>query len=278
MSVRISNTQIKFKDEDGTYKDVNAISPEIPVATSTSLGVVKAGVSTVINSAGAIEFRAVGPVDVKGGTSYIRALTPEMQHASAFYGLAKAAGVNMASSSNAIGEYTDEAKIAIQKMLGIYEPPWELIREDTFTNTTEANHDIDVDANGEPFELSDVILMFETPKQSTYAAKGTYGQVYFYYSNSNFYNPEPGAWEQPENTAAHAAFYMIEQRGGLIFVSHTVNTTATNSGALRYRYGETFKTAGNGIQMSPKRYFSKIRIWTVTGTGHYILYGKRKWQ
>ena len=36
-----------------------------------------------------------------------------------FYGLAKIAGTDMKSSNNAVGTYTDEAKGAIQNMLGI---------------------------------------------------------------------------------------------------------------------------------------------------------------
>lgn len=41
------------------------------------------------------------------------------QNASTFYGLTKAAGVDMKDSSNAVGTYTPEAKGAIQKMLGV---------------------------------------------------------------------------------------------------------------------------------------------------------------
>ena len=49
-----------------------------------------------------------------------KAITPKYQHESTFYGLAKAAGDSTQSaSSNPVGTYTDEAKTAIQQMLGV---------------------------------------------------------------------------------------------------------------------------------------------------------------
>ena len=117
-------TMLGIEDPNVSDVQVNGTSivnngvANIPVA-GTDLGLVKAGSSTQIYASGTIEFRAVGASEVKAGTSYIRALTPERQHASVFYGLAKAAGADMASSSNAIGTYTPEAKAAIQTMLGV---------------------------------------------------------------------------------------------------------------------------------------------------------------
>lgn len=91
----------------------------IPIAGTDTIGTVKIGSSMSIGSSGALNFQAVGASEVKAGTSYTRALTPERQHASVFYGLAKAAGQDMASSSNAVGTYTAAAKAAIQSMLGV---------------------------------------------------------------------------------------------------------------------------------------------------------------
>ena len=90
----------------------------IPLASTTTVGAVKLGDTMSITSSGAINFRAVGALEVKAGTSYQRALSPERQHASVFYGLTKAAGVDMKNSDNAIGTYTDAAKGAIQHMIG----------------------------------------------------------------------------------------------------------------------------------------------------------------
>ena len=101
-----------------TMEDLGDYVQKTDYATDTTVGVIKAGPSMRIYSSGTIDFRAVGASEVKAGTTYLRALTPERQHASVFYGLAKAAGADMASSDNAIGTYTDEAKTAIRNMIG----------------------------------------------------------------------------------------------------------------------------------------------------------------
>lgn len=90
----------------------------IPLASTTTVGAVKLGDTMSITGSGAINFRAVGASEVKAGTTYQRALSPERQHASVFYGLTKAAGVDMKNSDNAIGVYTNEAKTAICNMIG----------------------------------------------------------------------------------------------------------------------------------------------------------------
>lgn len=108
--------------EDVQVNETSVLSngvANIPVANSSSVGVVRPGSSLSVSSAGALEFRAVGASEVKAGTTYVRALTPERQHASVFYGLAKAAGADMASSENAIGTYTADAKAAIKSMIGV---------------------------------------------------------------------------------------------------------------------------------------------------------------
>lgn len=56
----------------------------------------------------------------KASNSERRPVVPTKQHMSVFYGLAKAAGdTTMASSTNAVGTYTDNAKASIKSMLGI---------------------------------------------------------------------------------------------------------------------------------------------------------------
>ena len=98
---------------------LNNGTANIPIAASDTIGAVKLGDTISVSQSGFINFRAVGASEVKGGVSYARALTPERQHASTFYGLTKAAGVDMKDSSNPVGTYTPEAKGAIQKMLGV---------------------------------------------------------------------------------------------------------------------------------------------------------------
>lgn len=56
----------------------------------------------------------------KNGTNAKYPVTPNVEHAAAFYGLAKAAGdTTQSQSDNAVGIYTSNAKAAIQSMLGI---------------------------------------------------------------------------------------------------------------------------------------------------------------
>lgn len=208
----------------------------------------------------------------------------DAQDEAAFYGLALAAGdESQINSSNAIGSYTDEAKIKIQKMLGIYQPPWEFIREDTFTCDTEDNFTINKDENGNSFELTDVIMMFETPQQATASAKGQYGQLHFYYNNNGsttYFASESGAWTQNANAAAHGIVAIVEQQpGGFFFCRETTVTTSSNSAPWRTRYGQGFPKVGSaqGIKFIDNTiYITQIVIPKITGTGHYKLYGKRR--
>jgi len=94
----------------------------VPIAGIGSFGVVKTkangqgGIS--IDSSNDIIVSAANASNIKVGTSSTRPVTPAQQHASTFYGLAKAAGdTTQSESSNAVGTYTDAAKSAISTML-----------------------------------------------------------------------------------------------------------------------------------------------------------------
>ena len=254
----------------------------VPLATQSNIGVVKVGDGlTIQSSTGKIFVDYANNSAVKAGTNTYRAITPGYQEKSTFYGLAKAAGADMASSSNPVGMYTDEAKVAIQKMLGIYEAPWELIREDTFTNETEADHIITVDGNGNSFELTDVRLLFELPKVDAVASKGYYGQIWFYYNATNRIVSEAGAFSRASTTDdARGCWYFVEYENGMVTTSSTSDTVTTNTTARKYRY--VTYTANDsdeemGMKIIPDFSINKINIKSVTGTGHYKLYGKRKW-
>ena len=57
---------------------------------------------------------------IKAGTNEYKTIAPYNQHQSVFYGFAKAAGdTTQAQSANAVGTYTEQAKAAIQSMLGV---------------------------------------------------------------------------------------------------------------------------------------------------------------
>lgn len=232
------------------------------------------------SSAGRISIDQATTNYIKGFTEQYRPITPKYLPDAVFQGLARAAGdTTQAASSNTLGTFTPEAIVAIQKMLGVYQAPWELIREDTFTNETEANHVITVDSNGQPLQLTDAILYFESPVQDTYASKGVYGQLWFNDQDDYRYAPECGAWTQGAgDTATHACGAIIEQKDGMLFIGNLATITNTNNNTFRYRYLQGFKNPQHGILLKDNPIIIKtITIPAVTGTGHYIIYGKRKW-
>ena len=117
-------------DAGGKIKDVQVAGTSvvgsdgvanIPKANSSTFGVVKTDSTYGIGKtgAGALTIVNASQAEIKGGAIMYRALTPIGQHESVFYGLTKAAGVDMASSANAVGTYTEEAKAAIKSMLGV---------------------------------------------------------------------------------------------------------------------------------------------------------------
>lgn len=95
----------------------------IPIATSelANLGLVRASKQSGFESSnGFIHLAEPGEDNIKNGKNKYIGITPKYQHEAAFYGLAKAAGdTTQSASSNAVGTYTDQAKTAIQTMLGI---------------------------------------------------------------------------------------------------------------------------------------------------------------
>lgn len=117
-------------------QELSAIKSELPdmddyvkntdIATSTTAGVVKVRGSGESDSLGVrlttgnvlATDRALMS-DVKQGENELRPIVPYIQHLAAFYGLAKAAGVDEKESKLAAGTYSEAAKNAIQRMIGI---------------------------------------------------------------------------------------------------------------------------------------------------------------
>ena len=58
---------------------------------------------------------------IKNGTSGINPIVPKYQHESVFYGLSKAAGVDLASEAVTLGTYPTTSQTAIKTMLGVEE-------------------------------------------------------------------------------------------------------------------------------------------------------------
>lgn len=210
---------------------------------------------------------------IKAGTNNYRGVPAGHQHEAVFYGLAKLAGADMASSSNPVGTYTDAAKVAIQKMLGIYQAPWELIREDTFTNASEADHIITVDGNGQAFELTDAVLFTVFPSQETGAKAGDYGRTYFYNGNTVVTVTYLGAVTISANASAYGGISKVVNHGGMIETSYVEYATMATHGYLR---ASLLSGEGTPFNISSAT-IDKIVIRKITGTANYKLYGRRKW-
>ena len=253
---------------------------EIPIANSANkLGLVyTAGSGLTVQSDGKIVVQRATDEEIKIGINANKPIVPTSQNISTFYSLAKAAGDSTQSaSSNAVGTYTDEAKVAIQKMLGIYEAPWELIRNGSVNNSTAEDISISVDDNGNTFELTDIRIIFHTPKQDTEASVGSYGRVKFFYSGGND-TQYIGAYTQAAQANARTSYISIEQKGKMIERTeqrNAVNNSETSILGLLY-----YPLVSNSRweKVSATRVYTRIEIGSVTGIANFIVYGKRKWQ
>ena len=90
----------------------------VPNANSSRFGVVKPIDNCFSYYGDALRLKSPDDSDLKAGNNGWKAVTPAHQHKSAFYGLAKAAGADMASISGAtVGVYPEAQKSAIHTML-----------------------------------------------------------------------------------------------------------------------------------------------------------------
>lgn len=115
------------QDVDGKVSDVqvngtsvvsNGVA-NIPSATANDPGVIKIGGGTGINNSGMIYIMKATDNITKEGNNQYYPIVPYNQHRAVFYGLAKLAGVDLASGSDTLGVYPANAKSAIQTMLGV---------------------------------------------------------------------------------------------------------------------------------------------------------------
>ena len=105
----------------GTSVAANGVA-NVPIATTTTLGVIKVDSSWLghlTNDEGKLYHTPPADNLIKAGYDGYHALSPLNQHKATFYGLAKIAGHDEASSTESLGTYTPEAKGAIQQMLGV---------------------------------------------------------------------------------------------------------------------------------------------------------------
>ena len=91
----------------------------IPVASQSGFGVVKGGeLGVAVNSGGVLQISSASTAYCKSGTASYKPIAPDVQHAAAFFGLAKAAGADMKDiQSPTVGIYPEAQKSAISQML-----------------------------------------------------------------------------------------------------------------------------------------------------------------
>ena len=133
----------------------------IPYGSNDNYGLLKASSTNgIFASGGVLSINNASESDIKGGTEELKPLTPNREHMAVFYGLTKAAGVDMSSSTNEIGTYTDEAKTAIKQMLGVH---------DTYDSFVEEITGTDVTITGQPsyrYNCGEVLSLSITPPES----------------------------------------------------------------------------------------------------------------
>ena len=275
-ATKLSEKLIKDVQVNGTSVLTDGVA-NVPIANTNNPGVVKVSSTygTQMIGENVVGIVLASESDIKAGAGSYKVIQPGRTDVATFYGLAKAAGADMASVSGAtVGVYPSAQLVAIQKMLGIYEAPWELIREDTVTNATEADIEITVDGDGNAFELTNIRLIIWTPVQETEAKKADYGKVNHYYSANSFDTNYLGSWTQAPNALSQWAFSSIEQRDGMIFKQYTIANNINNKSQMCL---SGYITKAGEMMVIADRTYTKIVITKVTGTMQYKLFGKRKW-
>lgn len=180
---------------------------------------------------------------IKAGTNWLRSLVPGRQHTSIFYGLAKLAGADMASlSGETVGVYPDAQKIAIQKMLGIYEPPYELLND--ITLNSESGLDLTADDNATPYNLLGVLIYVFYPANTPTATEG-YARYRLYDSNNRYCNAETVKYTT--STSGKFKYVYLVRQSNLAVLNYT-QAQPTGNGASWY-----VKTIGTDINGTPTR-------------------------
>jgi hypothetical protein len=237
----------------------------VPLATANRHGVIRVSTGLGINSSGNLYVVLATSEQAKAGTFPYASITPSVQHTSTFYGLAKAAGdATQSASSNAVGTYTDAAKVAIQKMLGIYEPPWELLNE--ITMESEGRIDLTADDNGTPYNLISAYVDIYYPANTPNASTG-YDRYYFVDGDGVKLTAETSRYQT--NTANQTKFINVMRQGGLAMAVYSRANVTGGAMTLLMKY--------TGVKFG---YGNIVRIYMDTNdvepTGTIIkIYGQR---
>ena len=248
----------------------------VPMASGSVLGVAKVSTAygTNILPEGIIKIEQATSSQVKTGTQGYKPIVPERQHESVFYGLAKASGdTTQASSSNAVGTYTDAALNAIRKMLHIPNVDGELLYETTTTEDV-ADITVNVDSNGQAFKATKLIGIFNAGPSTTGTKDSFYGQI-AYISNNNNNNSETTSFPSltyPTATSNMCAKIEIEALSNMPLKTEVSVSTSEGSTTTKQSMAKPFIA----------KYFTVIRIYQSGATkslipagSNFKLYGIR---
>ena len=204
----------------------------VPEAGSDTYGVVKVGNGLTISGVtGKLTISPAWSSVVKAGIESTNPIAPSKQHESTFYGLAKAAGDSTQSSSdNAVGTYTEEAKIAIQKMLGVYEPPYVLLNE--ITLDSEGRFDLTADDNGTPYNLRNVFIQIIYAANLTTVTDG-YARIYLVDENNTSVVNETGKYIT--QTTVCRKTIMTQRIGKFMISNYTTRQPEGSNSAWVYK-------------------------------------------
>ena len=208
----------------------------IPLANTSTYGVVKLGSGLTINqTSGAITTDPASVSTIKAATANYAPIAPNQQHVSVFYGLAKAAGDSTQSaSSNSVGNYTSDAKSAIQSMLAV-----PASSNPVFTGTFSLNRAANTTIGTKSVSIGDGC----TASAEDSFAEGRYTTASGYYSHAEGnYTTALGMASHAEGTvtiANHASQH--------VFGEYNVED---DSEAANYSRGNFVEIVGNGTGSS----------------------------
>lgn len=248
----------------------------IPMAGSNNPGVVKVGswqYGIALMQNGTLYVSTADPTAIKQGNVGYRGVAPQYQHEAVFYGLSKVAGVDLASQTVTLGQYPSLALVAIQKMLGVYESPWELIRE-IITTQDETEIVINTDSYGESFELEKVICLFEAGPSTTGNRDSFYGQYKFINLTNGWSQSDSfPSIQYPTATSTIGAKIEFDSNEGIAPVSVRV-ISAVGDGNSQNLLSMAKKNIIKGI-ISIRIYQANSNTSLIPAGAKMTLYGKR---
>lgn len=118
------NAKVADVQVNGTSVVTSGVA-NVPLADGTNPGavIVRENTDGLKMADGKIQIAGPSSGQIQSGSTNYRPITPYIQHESAFFGLSKAAGVDLASETVTVGTYPASSKTAINGMIGSIQAP-----------------------------------------------------------------------------------------------------------------------------------------------------------